>query len=498
MASIDLSMSDDSDDDLPDVPLIQRLARLNPPAAKSDLSSVAIQVSNPSKNVGSANLKTTADCEPKSSFRSVPFEISDDDDDDPIPKKAFKSSNNFNPPAPSSSVSSNLSSSTSSTSVASDKGATSRTAGRTSKPPSSAKLEEKRKKEEEKLRKKLEKEREAAAKKADAQRKKALKPGEAHKCIVVDIDTKLLEAPIGGFLLQEIQNLGAATQIEPHPAGLTDTIFFWRRDPASAVEEGDENKTLELFCIVYLTAKEFISLVANGKNEKAGLPPTGATVKTLIAEKTAQLKDVKLTLIIDGIEKHFRNVKTLQNREYRQRVGGQKTGMTALWTDVNRLDFEESKITLQLFHEVHVIEVETKEEMAAAVVRFTKSVAERPHKQMFQGHVGGLFTFCSDSAMTSVKPNSVGEGLLKAWKKQLTQFTQISDDVANAVVAAYSSPQLLRGAFKSSPTPSLLLQDLNIRRGAGPLETSRKVGPELSKRIWQFFTAVDGDQKITM
>ena len=51
--------------------------------------------------------------------------------------------------------------------------------------------------------------------------------------------------------------------------------------------------------------------------------------------------------------------------------------------------------------------------MAAAVVRFTKSVAERPHKQMFQGHVGGLFTFCSDSAMTSVKPNSVGEGLLK-------------------------------------------------------------------------------------
>ena len=69
---------------------------------------------------------------------------------------------------------------------------------------------------------------------------------------------------------------------------------------------------------MYLTAKEFISLVANGKNEKAGLPPTGATVKTLIAEKTAQLKDVKLTLIIDGIEKHFRNVKTLQNREYRQ------------------------------------------------------------------------------------------------------------------------------------------------------------------------------------
>ena len=81
--------------------------------------------------------------------------------------------------------------------------------------------------------------------------------------------------------------------------------------------------TLQLFCIVYLTAKEFVSLIANGKNEKAGLTAAGsATLNTFIAEKTAKLKDVKLTLIIDGIEKHFRNVKTLQNREYNQVSSG--------------------------------------------------------------------------------------------------------------------------------------------------------------------------------
>ena len=37
----------------------------------------------------------------------------------------------------------------------------------------------------------------------------------------------------------------------------------------------------------------------------------------------------------------------------------------------------------------------------------------------------------------------------------MTQFTLISDDVANAVVAAYSSPQLLRSGFRSSPNPSV-------------------------------------------
>ena len=65
----------------------------------------------------------------------------------------------------------------------------------------------------------MEKEREAAEKKAEAQRKKALKPGEAQKGIVVDIDTKLLEAPFGGFLLQEIQNLGVRNSVVcPRPS----------------------------------------------------------------------------------------------------------------------------------------------------------------------------------------------------------------------------------------------------------------------------------------
>ena len=81
---------------------------------------------------------------------------------------------------------------------------------------------------------------------------------------------------------------------------------------------GDENKTLELFCIVYLTAKEFVSLIANGKNEKAGLTAAGPSPRAFLQMKAAKLKDVKLTLVVDGIEKHFRNVKTLQQREYRQ------------------------------------------------------------------------------------------------------------------------------------------------------------------------------------
>ena len=61
----------------------------------------------------------------------------------------------------------------------------------------------------------------------------------------------------------------------------------------------DENKALELFCIVYLTAKEFVSLIANGKNDKAGNAACGPTPRKFVETKSARLKDVKLTLVID-------------------------------------------------------------------------------------------------------------------------------------------------------------------------------------------------------
>ena len=36
---------------------------------------------------------------------------------------------------------------------------------------------------------------------------------------------------------------------------------------------------------------------------------------------------------------------------------------------------------------------------------------------------------------------------------------------------------------------SLLLADIPVRRGVGPLVSSRRIGPELSKRIHTFFTS---------
>jgi len=533
------STEDLSDDDLPDIPLASRVAMLGKPVDQLKplttkklpkpgnsgiISSTTVGcgiTSSKTDGFGTSSSKLGSSGSGQSAAGA--FWISDDDDDDvELPKFGVQYDNyarmeESEPLASTSSTSvessdtfsmkgSNKTSTTllktlSTTSVASTN--SSRSIDKENR--MSKKEEEKLRKEEmkrtkdaEKLRKKLEKEKEAAEKKLENKRKKALQPGEAHKNIVVDIDAKLLEVgEYGTSLLSEIDSLQAQKQIEPRPEGLRNTIFFWRKEFLS---DDSDSKSLESFCAIFLTAKEFVAKIANDKNEKAGLSINGQTTRQFITDKFQKLKDFKMTLIIDGIEKHFRNVKTLQQREYRQRVQGNfsGSGVNTQWSDINRLDVEECKIELQLFHRVRVIQVEEKMEFASAIVRMTKAVAERPHKQMVNIHGEGLFSFHVDAQASSVKPNSLGEGLLKAWKQQLTQFTKVSDDVAAAIVAAYPSPQLLRHAFKSSPHPSLLLQDLNIRRGTGPLETSRKVGPELSKRIHKFFSAINGDEIIPM
>lgn len=42
----------------------------------------------------------------------------------------------------------------------------------------------------------------------------------------------------------------------------------------------------------------------------------------------------------------------------------------------------------------------------------------------------------------------------------------------------------------------LLLQDIPIRRAVGPLSSVRKIGPELSKKIFAFFMSTDENETL--
>ncbi|NWS40404.1 EME1 endonuclease, partial [Probosciger aterrimus] len=151
-------------------------------------------------------------------------------------------------------------------------------------------------------------------------------------------------------------------------------------------------------------------------------------------------------------------------------------------------------VDLQLCKQVQVSFFESWEELGEYATMFTKSVAEAPFKRERE-NMG--FSFYLEKAWCGgVKVDRSGKGLLEVWKRQLQQFNRVSLEMAEAIVSAYPSPQLLNQAYircSSEQERENMLANISVRRGDGVTATSRRIGPELSRRVYLQMTSHDPD-----
>lgn len=93
-----------------------------------------------------------------------------------------------------------------------------------------------------------------------------------------------------------------------------------------------------------------------------------------------------------------------------------------------------------------------------------------------------------------VRVDKDGNGLNRLWKQILTTFPLARLETAEAIMNKYPTVSSLMEAYDKCASPNeaeLLLQDIQIRRAAGPLSSSRRIGPELSKKVYKFFSTTD-------
>lgn len=63
-------------------------------------------------------------------------------------------------------------------------------------------------------------------------------------------------------------------------------------------------------------------------------------------------------------------------------------------------------------------------------------------------------------------------------------------ETAEAIAAVYQSPKALIRAYEQCgdrKSGETLLENIPVRRTAGPLANSRHIGPELSRKMYTFF-----------
>ncbi|XP_074016383.1 crossover junction endonuclease EME1 [Numenius arquata] len=357
-----------------------------------------------------------------------------------------------------------------------------------------------RRKEREARRKQQEQEKER--KRALAKMLKAQRPGECQKYITVVLDPVLLQVEGGGQILNALQaaNYSCVVESQAVPCSIT-----WRRKTVSTqVEDGDE-WTEEPNVLVLLCLEEFLSMVRNYKQEAKGCTAgQKETLQSYVDHVMEKMPGKILALTVVQVESYFRSL-TVQSKKRPQQAAAsgnqeeeqgkcRKKKVKDSDLEITRMDVEEALVDLQICKQVQVTFFESSEELGEFATMFTKAVAEAPFKRERENM--GFSFYLEKKWCRGVRVDRSGKGLLEVWKRQIQQFNRVSREMAEAIVSAYSSPQLLNQAYSkcsSEQERENLLADIPVHRGDGVTATSRRIGPELSRRIYLQMTSHDPD-----
>ncbi|KAF1664654.1 putative crossover junction endonuclease EME2, partial [Aptenodytes patagonicus] len=149
-------------------------------------------------------------------------------------------------------------------------------------------------------------------------------------------------------------------------------------------------------------------------------------------------------------------------------------------------------VVLQLWGNTEVLFLDTWQEFGQHVSALTKAIAKRPYKRQLESQE---LPFCTAGAWASgVRVEKDGTGLWQVWKRQIQQFNRVSPATAAAIAEAYPSPSLLLQAYEKCGTEDekrLLLSDIPVKSDISGKD--RRVGPDLSRRIYLFMVSTDPD-----
>jgi len=128
-------------------------------------------------------------------------------------------------------------------------------------------------------------------------------------------------------------------------------------------------------------------------------------------------------------------------------------------------------------HRLH----ETPDDIALTVAQISKAIAEEPYKAKQNQKLDQEQLYLTSDVKVSVNDDSAS--LSRLWQIQLTSLPKVTYEVAQSIIKEYPLPKALIEAYKNSNNPEKMLADIPIIR-TGPLSKTRKLGPELSRKIY--------------
>ncbi|XP_038676602.1 probable crossover junction endonuclease EME2 [Scyliorhinus canicula] len=331
---------------------------------------------------------------------------------------------------------------------------------------------------------------------------KYIRPEECVKYMRVCMDPAILEDTAGYILLEVLNSLGSEYSIEPQSVPSTIT---WRREfpEAMLTDLSDETRNMykskeENQVLVLLSPNYFLRMVWSHKQKMKGIFTENIceTFDSFIMRVLDKQLRRAATLAVIGLDTYTREkglyspVKRPKNSEINRVEDSESWVSREL--GLTCADLDEVQVALQLQTHTTVWFLDDWQQFADHVATLTKAIARCPFKKQTEKMT---FSFCPDGTWsTGVKVDKDGKGLLKLWKKQLQQLNRITQPVAMAIAQAYPTPKLLLRAYRQC-TSEWEKQNLvsEVKVYAAGKRVDRRVGPDISRRLYIFMTSENSD-----
>ncbi|XP_055460466.1 probable crossover junction endonuclease EME2 isoform X2 [Psammomys obesus] len=302
-----------------------------------------------------------------------------------------------------------------------------------------------------------------------------------HTWEISDSDTEaILEDAGSDILMEALGTLGCECRIEPQHQARSLQWSVVRPDPAPSnvpLEARVENEQEQL---LLLEPQEFLQ----GAMQLTQITDSPCSMPWLSPKSPSCLSH----LAVIGLDAYLWSHQPSSQKTWQLKKSKEAHAKVAIrWPEV-----EEALVLLQLHANLDVLLVASWQELSQYVCAFTKALSQRPSKQYRDSQA---FSFCTAGHWASGQQvTKDGSGLRGVWWRQIRQFNRVSPAVADAVVTAFPSPRLLQQALMDCSTEQErlnLLADLPVKahRGRQP----RRVGPDLSRRIYIFLTTTNPD-----
>ncbi|XP_056221511.1 probable crossover junction endonuclease EME2 isoform X1 [Seriola aureovittata] len=301
-----------------------------------------------------------------------------------------------------------------------------------------------------------------------AENLKSLRPENCLKCLTVCIDPALLQQDGSDILLDTLAAFEWRFSIEsqqlPH-------CITWTRDLPQQGDDGmgsveEEQVLLVLGLTDFMEMVVSVKTMLDSEGEETGV---GSFLSPLLECLNRDARKVVTLLVTDSQPDYRTNACDVQS----------ELGM-------ENLDIEEVLVYLQLCKNISLVFLDGWQDVTNHVCAVTKALSKRPFKLLTER---AELPFCVDGSWASgVRVERDGSELIQVWSKQIQQLNRVSPAVASTVTAAYPSPQLLLQAYQSLGSEEErkgLLAGLIVKSGG----KERRIGPEISARVYRCFTA---------